>query len=133
MSVGFCPVYDKSVPDAKFEADGRVLLEECSSLDDLANKLGLSPLSSFADRRPIPEGFDGEPWELDEILGEWKEWFSAADGLRTAARLIAAITAQPDFRGQHYSREEIISELEELMTSLRSSLEHDVRFRLEVF
>ena len=42
-----------------------------------------------------PKDFEGDPDELKEILGEWDEWFSIDDGLKTIDGLIPAIKNDP--------------------------------------
>src|SRR5262245_14598983 len=88
MSLGIYPVFDPRLPGTKFDALGEVIADNFEALDQIARAAKLRPFTAFADRRPIPEGFDGDPDDLKEAMGEWAEWFDAGEG-RTAMQALA--------------------------------------------
>lgn len=126
MSWGIYPTFRPELPEAEFDCDGAALFETLDDLDRLAEAVGVRPIGSFGDNRPVPEDFDGEPEELDELLGPWEEWFSAAEGLRTAAGLLTAL------RDEAEQDEELVEELQCLADCLRTAVDRGAEFRLEV-
>lgn len=92
MGVGIYPAFNRPVDEAAFDCEGKALARSFEALDA---EMGLPGLSSFGDTRSIPEDFDGDPNELDEVVGPWDEWFPIADGLRTIDGLIAAVSRLP--------------------------------------
>jgi hypothetical protein len=38
-----------------------------------------TPFTAFADKRPIPDDFDGDADALHKIMGERSEWFDPAE------------------------------------------------------
>jgi hypothetical protein len=41
----------------------------------------LTPIRAFAGNRLVPDGFDGDPDELDEVMCELTEWLDPAQGM----------------------------------------------------
>lgn len=132
MGAEVYPVFNPRVAAASFNADGKLLLREHAALDGIARKLGLAPFTAFGDNRDVPEDFDGDPDELDEILGEWDEWFSIDDGLRTIDGLIQAIENDADMAARIEDPDDICADLQELAKCLRIARDQNARFRLEV-
>lgn len=139
MGMELYPAFRAPVPGAGFAAEGRSLARDLERLDQLAVSLGLQPLSAFADNREPPDDFeppadfDGDPDTYVELAcGPWQDWFRAADGLRTAEGLLAAIQADPKRMGSMARAEGAVADLEELVRCLRSAAARDVEFRLQV-
>lgn len=132
MGAEVFPVFNPRVPAASFDSDGKLLLQEHAALDEIAANLGLTPFTGFGDNREVPEDFDGDPDDLDDILGEWDEWFSIDDGLRTIEGLINAIRNDPAMAGDLEEPDLIQSDLGELASCLRTAREGNAQFRLEV-
>ncbi|EMI46619.1 hypothetical protein RRSWK_00858 [Rhodopirellula sp. SWK7] len=132
MGAEVFPVFHPRVPAASFDAGGKLLLREHATLDSIARELNLAPFTAYGDNREVPEDFDGDPDELNDALGEWDEWFSIDDGLKTIDGLIAAIKIDPQVAGRLDDPESIWSDLESLARCLRIAREQNARFRLEV-
>ena len=132
MSVGVFPVFNPRIKGVVFGRDGKSLAEAIDSLDAISCVGGLSPFSGFMDNRPVPDGFDGDPDELDERLAPWDEWFEIADGLRTIDGVLATIASKNGEAGYGAGDEELVDELRELAECLRAVERGTTRFRLEV-
>lgn len=133
MGTEVYPVFKPRVPEATFDSDGKAILREHIALDNIASERRLTPLSSFGDNREIPEDFDGDPDELEELLGEWEEWFSIDDGLKTVDGLIHAIRNDRQIGVRIAAPQSVIEGLESLAACLRVALEKNgVLFRLEI-
>jgi hypothetical protein len=131
VSAEVFPVFNPSVPSADFDAHGGLLLQEFESLDRIAADLELTLFGMFGDNREIPDDFDGDLDELDDSLGEWEEWFSIDDGLRTIDGIIEAVNSDPDKAALFQEPHHIVSDLESLSRSLRLAKDHGAQFRLE--
>lgn len=129
MGVGIYPVFNPPIPNVDFGSDGKLILSEFRGLDDIATSHGLIPISSFGDNRPIPEGFDGDPDELDEILGPWDAWFPISEGLGCIEGLARILRADASLVNASV---DVIEELEGLASCLRKAGESASSFRLEV-
>ena len=69
MSLGIYPVFQPKLKGTKFDALGEVLAANVEALDKIARSANLTPFTAFADNRPVPEDFDGDPDELAEVMG----------------------------------------------------------------
>ena len=132
MGVGIFPVFEPPVPGADFDGDGKLLVRESAKLDRIAISQGLKRLSAFGDNREVPEGFRGDPEELDEILGPWDEWFPVTEGLRTVEGLIRIIRSSSKTAAKLDDPVGVLEELEELARCLRMAKKEDSQFRLEL-
>jgi hypothetical protein len=132
MGIGLYPAYNPHVPAAKFDADGKTLAREADTLDEIAEELGLSPLTAFADRREVPENFQGDPDELDELLGEWTQWFSVRNGMKTVKGLREAISKDRSLARRLKRPQDVLDELEELQKSLSVAQLAKAKFRIEL-
>lgn len=94
MGVGIYPIFRPSVSVESY-CDGKQLLREYEALDAIGSRLHLSPFSGFGDNRAIPAEFDGSPEELEDMLGEWNEWSSIGEGLRTIEGILEEIRNNP--------------------------------------
>ena len=131
MGVGVFPIFKSHSPSAKFDSDGKALLSELSMFDEFANSYGLQSLGRFLDNRPVPDDFEGDPDELDEILGDSDEWFPVVDGLQTVEALTAKLKTTPKAKSQFREPQQLIEELKALAACLRSAAPGAL-FRLEV-
>jgi hypothetical protein len=133
MSLGIFPEFQPPLQGTQFEACGEVLAAYGESLDIIARQAKLTPLTAFADNRPIPEDFDGDPDELAEELGEWTEWFDPAQGQAAMQALADHIKGNPKAAIQFdESAEAVVEELEELARVLDAAAKQGVQFRLQL-
>jgi hypothetical protein len=131
MGVGIFPVFKSKVPRATFNCDGKSLAREYERLDKLARKAKLKLFSSFRDTREIPDGFAGDPEDLEEILGPCEIWYSAEEGLTTIEGLIALLQ-NPKNAMKLGNPEAVLEALEELARCLRLATKKGATFRLEM-
>ena len=131
MSLGFYPVFNPPVPEAKFDGLGEVLASHFEVLDQLAEQHGLTRFTAYADTREVPEGFDGPPEDLAEALGPWEDWFSCEEGKTAFERLAELIDQNPDAARRLTSAKEIVEELRALGQSLAVAGPKGAKFRLE--
>lgn len=132
MSLGIYPVFEPKLKGITFDALGEVLAANFEMIDDIARSARLTPFTAFADNRPIPDDFDGDPDELAEILGEWTEWFDPSEGRSAIAALIDHITANPEAAEQLDRPDQVADELAEIARVLEAATVQGVRFRLEM-
>lgn len=132
MSLGIYPVFQPSLQGAKFEADGDALASNFETLDKIARAAMLTPITAFADNRPIPDDFDGDPDELAEAMGEWTDWFDAADGQQAMQNLANYIRTDAKSVKRLNGPDEVVEELTEMARVLAVAANQGVRFRLEM-
>lgn len=132
MGMMVFPVCRTPVPAAEPSTTGEFLAAEFPALDRLAEASGIPPLTAFADQRPVPEGFDGPPWELDEALGACGDWFQAATGRAAFTRLARLIRERPDLTRRLESPERVAEELDDVARILAPAAEAGAEFRLEL-
>jgi hypothetical protein len=132
MGVGIYPIFDPSLPGDNYDTDGKSLARVYERLDRLAVANGLKPLSAFGDNRPVPEGFDGDPDTLAEVLGPWDEWFPITEGIQTVEGLIRMLQSDRELARRVRLPEDVLAELEELRRCLRAAESKRTRFRLEM-
>lgn len=75
---------------------GELLMAELERLDELAVQAGLRPIASWADDREIPEDFDGDPDELEELMGPNPIWHTSPEALAQWRELQALLTDPAD-------------------------------------
>ncbi len=80
----------------------------------------------------VPDDFDGDPDALDEILGEWDEWFPIEQGLKSIESLIRVIEADPKISTKFESADYVLADLKSLAASLMIADAEGAQFRLEV-
>lgn len=134
MGMVLYPVFDGPVP-AGSKTTGECLAAFLEELDRACESLGLTPLTAFADNRPVPDGFAGDPSELDEIMGPCMEWFDPASGRRAVDALADAIAGHPEqFEeiADAAARDCVQAEVRDLSEVLARAAATRVRFRLEL-
>jgi hypothetical protein len=132
MSLGFYPVFDPELVGTTFDALGEVLVSNAEALDRIARSAGVTPFTEFADNRPIPDNFDGDPDELNAVMGEWTEWFDPAEGRSAMQALADHIKASPKAAKQLDGPAEVAAELDEMARVLGVAVAQGMRFRLHM-
>lgn len=126
------PVFDPPV-DIDNETTGEFLAASFEALDAIAERLGLVPLTAFVDNRAIPEDFDGDPDELDELMGPCSDWFDASAGQAALTALADAMSSKPgEFEDLETHRAAVAEELRDLAQLLGQAAAGGARFRLEL-
>ena len=132
MSLGIYPVFEPKLNGTKFDALGEILAENLESLDMIAPSAKLTEFTAFADNRPIPEDFDGDPDDLAEAMGAWTGWFVPSEGQAAMQALAEHIKAHPKAAKRLEQPAEVVAELEELARVLEAAARQGVLFRLEM-
>jgi hypothetical protein len=90
-------VLEKDIEGLDVEMDGKKLSRNIEALDDLAEKLGVRPLSEFysVDPEAAEELLESEGGEADDQDFPPLQQFSARDGLATVRALLAQPEARP--------------------------------------
>ena len=131
MSLGIYPVFNPKVPELVFDG-GEALAAEFPALDELADRYNLARLTSFADTRVVPEGFDGPPEELEKVIGPWADWFPCGDGRVAFERLATLITDTPAAAQALQAPDAVAADLRALMQALAVGEAQGAQFRLEM-
>ncbi|OAI51282.1 hypothetical protein AYO44_05115 [Planctomycetaceae bacterium SCGC AG-212-F19] len=132
MSLGIYPVFEPKQKGTKFDAPGEVLAANFKALDLIARSATLTPFTAFADNRPIPEDFYGDPDDLAEVMGEWTEWFDPAAGQAAMQALADHIRASPKAAKRLDDPAGVVAELEEMARVLGAAAAQGLQFRLEM-
>ncbi|MFO0812629.1 MAG: hypothetical protein U0796_05390 [Gemmatales bacterium] len=132
MSLGIYPVFQPKLTGTKFVALGEVLAANFEVLDKIARAAKLTPFTAFADNRPIPEDFDGDPDDLAEVMGEWTEWFDPAEGRAAMQALADHIKASPKAAKRLDESAGVVEELEEMARVLGVAASEGIGFRLQM-
>ena len=130
MGLGIWPVF-KPRTGIHPQLDGKLLLDESESLDRLSSTLGVKTMTSFADNREVPAGFDGDEDALESLLGPWEEWFEPGNALPTFAALIGALQ-RPEVAAKFDDVDGLLYELRDAERCLLLASQTGARFRLEV-
>ena len=88
--------------------------------------------SSFGDNREIPENFNSESDDLDEILGDWDEWFQIEEGILVFSSILKGIRSQQNLRELLVEPKHIEDDLEEVISCLKLAKINSKGFRLEI-
>lgn len=130
MSLGLYAAFNPRVSSAAPPL-GEILASNIETLDRIADERGLVRLSSFADTRDVPDGFDGSREDLEELVGPWTDWFASADGARAVEALIPLL--REDAEAHRFDDPAAVTdELESLLRSLRVAEAAGAKFRLEL-
>ncbi len=128
MAAGWSVVLEHqgAAADAK---GGKALLYYHRQIDNLAERLGLEPLSSFFSRDPAAiaeymRTLGAEP-DLDALPEE--EWFDAGEGLTTVRGLLTHLREQPNDVPEPAK---IIADLEVVVAALAAAEQASSRFHL---
>ena len=132
MSLGIYPVFETDLKGTRFESSGEALAANFEALEKIAKSAKITPLTAFADNRPIPEDFDGDPDELDEVMGECTEWFDSTLGQVSMQRLADYFKANQKAAKRLEDPSWVVTELEELARVLGAAAGQGVKFRLEM-
>ena len=132
MSMGIYPVFNPKLTGAKYGALGEALAANFRALDQIARAAKLTPFTAFADNRPVPEDFDGDPDELADAMGEWTEWFDPAAGRAAVLALAERIRTSRGAAKRLEDPDGVVAELEEMARVLGVAAAEGVRFRLEM-
>ena len=132
MGLLIYPVFQSAVPARETHTTGEFLAAKFTILDEIAEDHRLTPITAFADQREVPLGFDGPPWELDDILGPCGDWFPAQDGYAGLLALAELLRKRPDVALRLESAEAVVEELEDLAGQLAIAVKAGVPFRLEM-
>src|SRR5206468_1733948 len=96
MGLLVLPVFNPPL-EASHPTTGEVLARAFDALDRIADDYGLLHFTAFGDTRPVPEGYDGSPDDLDELLdelyGECDDWYDPAVGISAFRALVECIRA----------------------------------------
>ena len=130
-SLGFYPVYNPPVPEARCASRGEALALCFNALDDLAEANDLPPLTQFADNREVPEDFDESPEALEGLLEPWQEWFECEEGIAVLGGISRLIRGNPEVARRLENAEILARELDDLVQALRIARQKGARFRLE--
>jgi hypothetical protein len=131
MGMMLYPVFD-SPTSISSETTGEFLAAVLEELDAAADRLGLVRITEYADNRPIPEDFDGDPADLQEEMGPCDDWFDAAEGKRAVSALADALQANSADFHLDDAREGVEHELRDLAEVLEKAASEGIRFRLEL-
>jgi hypothetical protein len=132
MSLGVYPVFESKLKGTKFGSLGELLAANLEKLDKIARSARLTPLAAFADNRPIPDDFDGDPDELAEVMGEWTEWFDATEGQAAIRALADHVRASAKAAKSLDAADGVVEELGEMARVLGVAAKQGVRFRLHL-
>ena len=132
MSLGIYPEFKPELKSDKFDCLGESLAFSFQKLDQITAEVKLTPFSAFADNRPVPEDFDGDPEALLESMGEWNEWFDPAFGRDAIGKLVEHIKATPKAKRRLKYADAVVAELEELVRVLDEAVNQGVKFRLRM-
>lgn len=132
MGLLIYPVFDPPGIRLPVKTTGEFLAANFPALDTAAERLRLTPLTAFADYRPIPDGFDGSPDDLKEAMGPCTDWFDASKGEQTIAALADAVSSDPEEFEAIDCLEAVEEELRDLSQVLAHAARKGLRFRLEM-
>jgi hypothetical protein len=133
MGAAFWPYFDRKVRSTAYCDEGKVLLREIDALDAVAAESNIKLLSSYADNRPIPDGFDGDPDDLEELLGPFEDWFEIKDGIETCEKLGEEVQTRQHINWAHWDSECVMDCLASLRQALEAGLEANAKFRLVIY
>jgi hypothetical protein len=138
MGVELRPVFQPTVPGPVYWAEGKALVDDLETLEEIAAEHGLTPFSPFMDLRQPPdnlesdEDFDDDPEpHVDLACDPWTDWFPVRDGLRTVRGLFD-ILQDDSTRDRLSDTETVVNDLEELARCLEVAVRRKAQFSLAV-
>lgn len=132
MGLLIYPVYHPDIPDAECEHTGEFLGSEFEALDELAAEYELTSIMAFGDNRAIPDDFEGDPEELDDILPPREDWHDCKHGREVCEALAALIESDPAAAEMLENPESVAAELRDIARSLAIGAAKGAKFRLEL-
>jgi hypothetical protein len=132
MSLGIYPEFQSELTGAKFEALGETLASNFEKLDKIAHAAKLTPLTAFADNRPIPDDFEGDPDDLADVMGVWTEWFDPAEGHAAIQALAEYVKGNAKVAKRLDDVGGVVEELQELARVIKAAAVQNIRFRLQI-
>jgi hypothetical protein len=137
MGIGMFPTFQPSVEGTTLNSDGKLLASQLYHLDSLCVRLGVPKLSAFTDNREPPTDFtldaDTDPDELELLMGEWNEWFPPEAAIPTLEALASAIPSQSEIALHPRDRDALLSDVREILASLRVAAAAGASFRFDIF
>jgi hypothetical protein len=119
---------ERKIPDFnELDVDGKSAMGAADQLDEIANKLAVTPLSEF---------FDASLEEMTDMFGEEafegiepreSRWFAASDGLTTTRALINHVQSDPK---SVLRAEGVLQDLRDFEKILKRAETEDVRWHL---
>src|SRR5437899_2753630 len=93
------PEFDRKVSLPEPTTSGEFLGRCFEQLDQIAEENGITPpISTFGDTREVPEDFDGDPAELDEVLGPRTDWYDSKDGVTALRDILTFLSGRPELQ-----------------------------------
>lgn len=132
MGLTIYPEFEQEIPEIQRETTGEMLAAFCYDLDEIAEMAGLVPIGRFADNREVPDDFDGDPDELDQVMEEWTEWFPSEEGLAAFTTLSTYLKEHPSAAGPTSHIPEVVLELDDCARQIKVAAEKGIRFRLQM-
>lgn len=130
MSLVIYPLFEDEDFRVENSVEARAILDNVEILDELAISLEVTPLLSFdGAHMEVPEGFDGDPSDLELSKDEWT-WFESKEGLNTLNALLCEINNGKLEEEIIEDKDEIIEELISLRYVLLKASKEEVRFML---
>lgn len=129
MGIGIDLAFNPPLPDVCISTDGKFLAEQLGTLDDLAAIAGVPPLTAYMDQR-VPD--EDDEMDLNVFMARWSDWFPAADGLRSAEGLLAALEANPETDCSDDEIRWLTDQLTELRECLVQAAARQSQFRIEI-
>ncbi len=132
MSLAVYPVFETPFAHAEPELGGEALAQALDELDAIAEWSGLTPPGAFANSRPAPDDFDGDPDEFIARQGNTTDWFNPDLGRAALQALAERIRTSPDIAREISDPEDVVAELEDIARVLALASAHNIRFRLVI-
>ena len=137
-AAGLYPVFQPAFVSPIFPPRGcTATLGSLELLEEIAESLGVIPLSHYCDLRELPAEFDGNRAAALALLGPRDDWHTVDDGVQTLALLLAFIDHDDSAVHDTPSRFAALlphtrNELQRLHAQLLEAGEHGCRlFRLD--
>ena len=132
MGLSIVSVFEPDISNIEFLSEGKILFKEFQILDEIAEENGVSLLSSFGDNREIPEDFDGDPDELEDVLGPFDQLFEPENGIITVRVIISKIKSETKWKERLSYPDCLLEELEDLLECLKIAKAENAKFYLEL-
>jgi hypothetical protein len=124
MGVELRPVFQPTLADVAYRSEGKALVDDLETLEDIAAEHGITPLSAFMES-------SGEDFEAGDDLDGDRTWFSAEDGMCAVRSLLEALENRST-QDLLSDAETILNDLEELARCLEAAVSRKAKFRLAV-